>query len=85
MVQEPWWTPTAKMADIVLPATTTLERDDIGMGGSYSGDYVYVMRKVVETPCKAKDDYEIYSMLAKKFSNKKYNKFTGKKTKMEHL
>ncbi len=85
VVQEPWWTPTAKMADIVLPATTTLERDDIGMGGSYSGDYVYAMRKVVETPYEAKDDYEIYSLLAKKFGNKKYNKFTGKKTKMEHL
>jgi len=85
VVQEPWWTPTAKMADIVLPATTTLERDDIGMGGSYSGDYVYAMRKVVETPFEAKDDFEIYSLLAKKFGEKKYKKFTGKKTAMEHL
>ena len=30
IVQEQFWTPTAKHADIVLPATTTLERDDIG-------------------------------------------------------
>lgn len=36
IVQEPWWTPTAKMADIVLPATTTLERDDITVGQFYS-------------------------------------------------
>ena len=25
IVQDPYWTPTAKMADIVLPATTTLD------------------------------------------------------------
>lgn len=37
----------AKMADIVLPSTTTLERDDISYGGSYSQDYVYAMKKVI--------------------------------------
>jgi trimethylamine-N-oxide reductase (cytochrome c) len=85
IVQEPWWTPTAKMADIVLPATTTLERDDISMGGSYSGDYIYAMKKVVDNPFEAKDDYDIYALLAKRFGEKKYKKFTGNKTKMEHL
>lgn len=85
IVQEPWWTPTAKMADIVLPATTTLERDDISMGGSYSGDYVYAMRKIIHTPYEAKDDYEIYALLAKKFGEKKYKKFTDNKEPMEHL
>src|SRR5262249_22040152 len=30
IVHEPWWTATARHADIVLPATTTLERNDIG-------------------------------------------------------
>ena len=29
---EQFWTPAARMADIVLPATTSLERDDIGYG-----------------------------------------------------
>jgi biotin/methionine sulfoxide reductase len=30
IVHEPWWTATARHADIVLPATTSLERNDIG-------------------------------------------------------
>ena len=30
VVHDPWWTATARHADIVLPATTTLERNDIG-------------------------------------------------------
>ena len=29
IVNEPWWTPVAQWADIVFPATTSLERTDI--------------------------------------------------------
>lgn len=85
IVQEPWWTPTAKMADIVLPATTTLERNDISMGGSYSGDYIYAMKKAVDNPYEAKDDFEIYSLLAKRFGEKKHKRFTMGSSAMEHI
>ncbi len=86
IVQDPWWTPTAKMADIVLPATTILERNDISLlSGSYSGDKIYAMKKVVDNPYEAKDDYEIYSLLAKEFGEKEYKKFTKGKTVMEHI
>ncbi len=86
IVQDPWWTPTAKMADIVLPATNILERDDISLlSGSYSGDRIFAMRKVVDNPYEAKDDYEIYSLLAKEFGEKQYKKFTEGKTAMEHI
>ena len=81
IVQEPWWTPTAKYADIVLPASTTLERDDITFGGSYSQDYVYAMKKVINNPFEAKADYDIFAMIAQKISSDAYSSFTeGKDT-----
>ncbi|WZB61612.1 molybdopterin-dependent oxidoreductase [Achromobacter xylosoxidans] len=43
IVHEPWWTPTARRADIVLPATTTLERNDVG--GSSRDRYILAMRR----------------------------------------
>ncbi|GHS28657.1 hypothetical protein JP0119_13410 [Helicobacter pylori] len=43
IVHEPWWTPTAKFADIVFTSTSTMERDDITFGGSYSKNVVYAM------------------------------------------
>ncbi len=85
IVQEPWWTPTAKLADIVLPASTILERNDISAGGSYSGDFIYAMHKVVDAPGEAKGDYEIFCRLAKEFGDRKYKRFTGGKSEMEHL
>jgi anaerobic selenocysteine-containing dehydrogenase len=33
VVHEQYWTAQAKFSDIVLPATTSLEREDIGSGG----------------------------------------------------
>lgn len=85
IVQEPWWTPTAKMGDIILPASTTLERNDIAYGGSYSGDYIYAMKKVVDNPYEAMGDYDIFARLAKEFGEKEYKRFTGGKSELEHI
>ena len=46
IVNESWWTPTARHADIVLPATTSLERNDIG--GSSRDPYVFAMHSAIE-------------------------------------
>ncbi|GAA8736821.1 hypothetical protein oki407_12220 [Helicobacter pylori] len=43
IVHEPWWTPTAKFADIVFASTSAMERDDITFGESYSKNVVYAM------------------------------------------
>ncbi|EAK0805039.1 molybdopterin guanine dinucleotide-containing S/N-oxide reductase [Campylobacter lari] len=85
IVHEPWWTPMAKMADIVLPSTTTLERDDISFGGSYSQDYVYAMKKVIEPYFESRNDYDIFEELAKRIGEREHKKFTGNKTKEQWL
>ena len=41
-------TDTARYADIVLPATTFLEHDDIYVGGGHS--YLLMGAKVIEPP-----------------------------------
>ena len=64
VVNEPWWTPTARMADIVLPATTTLERDDIAAG---SGEpYVVAMKRAVAPQGQARNDRQIFAALARR-------------------
>lgn len=61
IVHEPWWTATAKRADIVFPATTQFEREDIGWA---KGDpYLFHMAQMIPPVGQAKDDYAIFSDL----------------------
>ncbi|WP_207209857.1 molybdopterin-dependent oxidoreductase [Tropicimonas sp. IMCC6043] len=62
VVHEPWWTPTAARADIVLPATTPLERNDLG--GSSRDASVFAMPKLVEPLAEARNDFDIFCALA---------------------
>ncbi len=64
IVHEPWWTATARFADIVLPATTTLERNDIGAGSR--DPYVIAMHKAIEPVGQARDDFVILADLARR-------------------
>lgn len=66
IVNEIFWTPTARHADIILPATTTLERDDIEQGGSFSLKYIIAMKKVIEPMFEARDDLDIFNAIAKR-------------------
>src|SRR5690606_23808920 len=56
------WTATAKMADIVLPATTAYEREDIGY--STREALIVAMKSVAAPPPEARDDYAIFAELA---------------------
>lgn len=62
IVNEPWWTATAKRADIVFPATTPYEREDIGR--SDLDDYLFNMPQLIPPVGEARDDYDIFSGLA---------------------
>jgi len=64
IVHEPWWTATARRADIVLPATTTLERNDIG--AAHRDSYVLAMQQAIAPVGEAQSDYAIFSALAKR-------------------
>ena len=64
VVHESVWTSTARHADIVLPATLTLEREDIG---ATSNDPLMVAMKPVAPPHgQARDDYAIFRDLARR-------------------
>ncbi|MBP9928394.1 MAG: molybdopterin-dependent oxidoreductase [Rhodoferax sp.] len=62
IVHEQFWTATAKMADVVLPATTMLERDDIGY--STRERFMVAMKRAIDPLAMARDDYDIFADLA---------------------
>jgi biotin/methionine sulfoxide reductase len=64
VVHESVWTATARHADIVLPATITLERDDIG--GSSGDPLLVAMHRAVPRYGDARDDYDIFTGLAER-------------------
>lgn len=65
IVSDAFWTATARHADIVLPATTTLERDDITPVGTSTNDGILLMRRAVPPAGLAKSDFEIFSAIAR--------------------
>jgi biotin/methionine sulfoxide reductase len=64
IVHESAWTATARHADIVLPATVTLEREDIG--GSPGDPLLVAMHRAVPPHAEARDDYDIFSAVAER-------------------
>jgi biotin/methionine sulfoxide reductase len=81
VVHEPWWTPAARRADIVLPCTTTLERNDIGV--SASDGYYFAMQQAIAPVGEARCDYDIYSELAARLGFADH--FTMGRTEMDWL
>ncbi|SUE06667.1 Dimethyl sulfoxide/trimethylamine N-oxide reductase precursor [Pantoea agglomerans] len=64
IVHEQFWTAQAKFADIVLPATTSLEREDIG---SASNDgFIIAMPQHLPPFAAAKSDYAIFAALSQR-------------------
>ena len=61
-VHEQFMTETAKMADVVLPATMFLEHDDIYRGGGHQ--YLILGPKLVEPPGECRNNHDVISALA---------------------
>jgi biotin/methionine sulfoxide reductase len=81
IMHEPWWTPAARRADIVLPCTTTLERNDIG--ASTRDRFYFAMQQAIPPVGQARTEYAIYSALAERLGFKA--QFTEDRTEMEWL
>ncbi|ALV23633.1 molybdopterin-containing oxidoreductase II, DMSO/TMAO/BSO reductase family, catalytic subunit [Campylobacter iguaniorum] len=86
VVNEIYWTPTAKMADIVFPVTSQYERNDLTMTGDYSNMDIAPIKQVVEKQNGAKDDYQVFSDLCKAYADGLVEVYTANgKTEMDWL
>ena len=63
-VHEQFMTETAAMADIVLPATTFLEHEDVYIGGGHT--FLQVTRKVIEPLAECRSNHDVVCALAKR-------------------
>ena len=61
------WTATCRFSDIVLPACTPFERNDIDAYGSYSNRGVIAMQKLIEPLYESRSDFEIFKGLCQRF------------------
>lgn len=62
VVHEPWWNALARRADIVLPCTTSAERNDLGIAAGEA--HFFAMRRLIERVGEARSDFEIFSAVA---------------------
>jgi biotin/methionine sulfoxide reductase len=81
IVNEPWWTPVAQWADIVFPATTSLERTDIC--ASSHDPYAHLMQQAILPQHEARSDHEIFAGLADRLGFA--GAFTENKTERQWL
>jgi anaerobic selenocysteine-containing dehydrogenase len=65
-VHEQFMTETARMADVVLPATMFLEHDDIYQGGGHQ--YILLGPKIIEAPGECRSNHHVICSLARRLS-----------------
>ena len=72
-INDNFMTPMARFADILLPATTYWERDDIHMPWASAGHYAIFMRKAIEPMYECRSDLDICTELASRLGISGYN------------
>ena len=81
IVNEIWWNPQALHADIVFPANTALERNDLMLNPR--DPTIVANKSAMKSFENSKTDYEIFSGLANKLGF--LEKFTGNKSEMDWI
>jgi anaerobic selenocysteine-containing dehydrogenase len=90
--QDVWFNSETRMADIILPACSNFEREDVGEWGACGGytchassgcNYRIVVRqqKCIEPLWESKSDYEIFTLLAKRLGMEE--KFTDGRSELD--
>ncbi len=75
IVQDSWWTPASRFADIVLPINTLFERNDF----SQSDEYVVYHHKIIDSLGESRSDFDVFTALSERLGFK--DAFTdGKET-----
>lgn len=64
VISEPYWTAAAKHADIVLPITTSFERNDMTMTGDYSNQHLVPMKQVIAPQFESRNDFDVFADMA---------------------
>lgn len=62
VVHDPYWTPMAKHADIVVPSTTSFEREDLSC--TRNDPLLVAMHAATPRYAQARDDYDTFAALA---------------------
>ncbi|MGS0682334.1 trimethylamine-N-oxide reductase TorA [Shewanella sp. 125m-7] len=70
------WTAACRFSDIVLPACTTFERNDIDVYGSYANRGLLAMQKMVEPLYESLSDFEIFTRFAALLGEGKAQEYT---------
>ena len=73
VAQDNFLTPTARHADIVLPATTFWERNDVHTPWAGAGHYAIFMQKAIEPMGECRNDLDICTELARRLGIAGYN------------
>ncbi|MBT7862212.1 MAG: molybdopterin-dependent oxidoreductase [Gemmatimonadetes bacterium] len=73
LVFEQFMTPTARFADILLPATTSWERNDIHQPWGGIGNYAIFMNQAIEPMYECRNDLDICTDLAERLGIEGYN------------
>jgi len=84
IVNEPFWTATARHADIVFPTTTTLEREDFAWGREELCGTP--MHRVLDPFAESRDDYAVFSGLAGRLGfSERFTQGRSPREWIEHL
>ena len=61
------WTSSCRFSDIVLPATTQFERNDLDQFGDYASHGLITTKQVVQPQFEARNDFDIFRELCRRF------------------